>query len=84
MATRKSINISGTYVVHHKLYQVCLFHIRTKYSKKMKGRTESYFILFLKLNDHLTRCFNFGLRRIHPNGCRFEFNLKQKTKTKPF
>ena len=27
-----------------------------------KGRTESYFILFLKLNYHQTRCFSFGLR----------------------
>ena len=36
----------------------------------MKIRTESYFILFQKLNDHSTRCLNFGLRRIHPNDCK--------------
>ena len=42
--------------------------------KKMKFRTESYFILFLKINHHPTRCYNFGLRRIHPNGCKFELN----------
>ena len=43
-------------------------------SKKLKGRTESYFILFLKLNDHQTRCLNLELRRNHPNGCKFELN----------
>ena len=66
MATRKGIHISGTYVVHHKLY--VFFHICTFYSKKMKFRTESYFTLLLKFNDHPTRCFIFGLRRIHLNG----------------
>ena len=75
MATRKGISISEIYVVHHRLYfGVCLFHICTLYSKKLKGRTESYFILFLKLNDHPTRCFNFGLHRIHLSGCEFELN----------
>ena len=54
-----------------------LFHICTSYSKKLKGRTELYVILFLKLNDHPTRCFNFGLRRVHPNGCKFELNFKK-------
>ena len=54
-------------------------------SKKNEGRTESYFILFLNHNDHQTRCFNFGLRRIHPNGCKFDLNLnKNKSKTKPY
>ena len=70
MVTRKGINISVAYVVHHK-WEERLFYICTLYSKKLKGRTESYFILFLKLNDHPIRCSNFGLRRIHPNGCKF-------------
>ena len=29
----------------------------------MKGRTKSHFTFFLKLNDHPTRCFNFGLKQ---------------------
>ena len=75
MATRKGINISGNYAAPHKLYQICLFHIYicTLCFKKLKGRTKSYFILFLKLNDHPTRC----LSRIHPNGCMFELKVKQ-------
>ena len=84
MVTRKVINISGTYVVHHAI--LCLFDICTLYSKNLKGRTESHFILFLKLNNHPTRCFNFGLlRRIHLNCCKFELNYRiSKSKTKPF
>ena len=66
MATKKGINISGTYIVHHRLYEVCHFYTCTLYSKKLKGRTESYFILFFKLNDHPARYFIFGLRQIHP------------------
>ena len=49
LATRKGINISGHYVVS---INSIIFHVYTLNSKKMKGRTESYFILFLKLNDH--------------------------------
>ena len=64
MASRKDINISEHYVVSINAY--AFSYICTSYSKKMKGRAESYFILFLKLNDHQTRCFNFGLRRTHP------------------
>ena len=56
-------------------YIKCLIHVCTLYFKKLKGWTKSYFIFFLKLNDHPTRCFNFGLGRIHPNGCMFEFNF---------
>ena len=52
-------------------YTVC-----TLYSKKLKGQTKSYFILFLELNDHPTRCFYFGLRQILPNSCKFEMSLK--------
>ena len=73
MATRKGINISGHYVV--SISAVCLFiqlYMCTLHSKKLKDRTESNFILFLKLNDHPTRCSNFGFRRIHPNGCKFD------------
>ena len=70
MATKKGIQISGHYVVSINAV-IC-----TWYSNKMKGRTESYFILlFLILNDHPVRCFVFGLRRIHLNGCKFELNF---------
>ena len=43
MASRKGINISGHYVVSIKAmpFQRCTLN-----SKKLKGRTESYFILF--------------------------------------
>ena len=47
------------------------------HSKKLKGRAESYFILFLKINDHPTRCFNFGLRGIYPNDWKFDLNLRK-------
>ena len=76
MATRKGINISGNYAAPHNILPgTCFVHICTLYLKKLKGRTKSYFIFFLKLNDHPTRCFNFGLRRIHPSSCMFEFNF---------
>ena len=82
MASRKGINISGHDVVS---ISAMLFHICTLNSKKLKGRTESYFIMFKKLNDHPTRCFNCELRRIHHNGCKFELNCKKiKFKIKPF
>ena len=51
MATREGIHISGTYVVHHKLYDtincmtpyiVCLFHVMYFVFKKIEG-SESYF-----------------------------------------
>ena len=80
MASRMSINISEHYVVS---INATPFHICTLNSKKLKGRTESYLPLFLRLNDHQTRRFNFGLRRIHPNDCNFELNSnKFKFKTK--
>ena len=56
MVTRKGINIFGQYVVSIKA--IC--HFIYVFKKKMKCRTESCFILFLKLNGHPTRCFNFG------------------------
>ena len=43
MVTKKGINISGHYVVSMNAMP---FHICTLISKKMKGRTEWYFILF--------------------------------------
>ena len=67
MATRKGINVSGNYAAPH--YIECPVHICTLYLKKLIGRTKPYFTFFLKLNDHPTRCFNFELSRIHPNGC---------------
>ena len=51
MATRKGTNISGHYVVSINA-MICLIIYVPLNSKKMKGRTESYFKLFLKLNDH--------------------------------
>ena len=77
MATRKGIHIFGNYVVQHKLY---VFFTYILYS-----RTEAYFIMFLRLNDHPARCFSFGLRRIHPYGCKFEMNKKKSSlKQNPF
>ena len=43
MASRKGINISGYYVVS---INAMPFHICALNSKKLKGRTESYFIYF--------------------------------------
>ena len=73
MASRTGIHISGHYVVS---IIATSFYICTVNSRKLKGRIELYFILILKLSDHQTGCFNFGLvvRRIHPNGCKFESN----------
>ena len=71
MASRTGIHIFG----HYRLsINTIPFHICSLNSKKRKGRAESYFTLFLKLDDHETRYFNFGLRRIHPNGWKFELN----------
>ena len=74
MARRKGIKNSGK--------SICLFYICTLNYKNLKSWTESYFILFVKLKDHPTQNFNFGLRRIDPNGCKFElvcfvFKLRQ-------
>ena len=82
MATRKSIRLSGHYVVS---INALPFHVRILNSKKLEVRTQSYFILFLELKDHPTRYFNFGLRRFHLNGCRVSLNLilKDKPKTNP-
>ena len=73
MATRKGIYVSGNYAAPHILnslfiYVLCILN-------KMEGRTKSYFTFFLKLNDHPTRCFSFGMSRIHPNDCMFEFDF---------
>ena len=70
IGSRTGINISGHYVVS---INAITFHICTLNSKNLKGRTESYFILFFKLNDHQTRCFNFGLRRVHSNNVELNY-----------
>ena len=75
MATRKGINISEIYAAPHILHALLIIELYTLYLKKFKGRTKSYFILYLKINDHPTRRFNFGLSRIHLNGCMFELNF---------
>ena len=77
MATRKGIKISVHYVV--SINALCLFiYLNVLCILKLKGRTGSYFILFLNPNDPPTRCFNFGLlRRVHPNGGNFELNFKK-------
>ena len=67
MVTIKGINKSGHYVVP---INAVPFHIFILNSKKFRGRTKSYFVLFLTLNYHRTRRFNFGLRQIRPNGCK--------------
>ena len=71
MATIKGIHISRHYIVSINAMPIykCAFN-----SKTIKGRTESYFIYSLNLNDHSTRCFNFGSRLIHSNACKFELN----------
>ena len=75
MATKKGIQFSGHYVI--SIDTICLsIYICTLYSKKLKGRTKSYFILFLKLNDDPTRCFSSRSRRVYPNGCNFELKKK--------
>ena len=75
MATRRGINIFGNYAAPHISHALFIYQVCTLYFKKMKGRTKSYFTLFLKSNDHPTRCFIFRLSRIHPNGCMFELNF---------
>ena len=59
MMNRKGIQISGHSVVsiNDMPFPVCTLN-----PKKSKGWTELYFILFLRLNDHPTRRFDFGLR----------------------
>ena len=69
MASRKGINISGHYVVSINATRYAFSYMHFEFLKN-KGRTERYFILFLTLNDHQTRCFNFGLRRLYRNGCK--------------
>ena len=71
MASRNGIDISGHYVVS---INAMPFYLCTLKSKELKGRAESYFSLFLKLNGHQIRCFKFGLRRINLNGCKFELD----------
>ena len=36
MATRKGINISGTYVVHQTFYAFFIYQVCTLYSEKLK------------------------------------------------
>ena len=78
MASRKDMEISGHYVVS---INAMPFYICTLNYKKLKGWTEPYFIVFLKLNDHMTRWFNFGLRQIHPNSRKFVCLFFYKTKS---
>ena len=53
MASRTGIIISGHYVVLINATRYSMpFQICTLGSKNLKGWTESYFMLFLKLNDH--------------------------------
>ena len=49
IATRKGINISAHYDVSINAICFFIYVLCTEYSKKLKGRTESYFLLFLKL-----------------------------------
>ena len=51
---------------------------------KFERSNRIVFMLFGKFNDYQTLCFNFGLRRVHPNDCKFDLNgNKSKSKTKP-
>ena len=60
MATRKCIKISRNYAAPHILHAlfIHMYFVRQKIE-----RTDQivFFTFFLKLNDHPTRCFNFGL-----------------------
>ena len=71
MASRKGIEISRHHVV---LISAMHFRICILNSKKMKIEQNRTLYSFLKLNDHQTRYFNFGLRRIHPSGCKSELS----------
>ena len=82
MASRTGTNIFGLYYVVSINATGMPFHMCTLNSEKMKSRTESCFILFLKLNDHQIRCFNFGLLRCY--SCKFELMCnKFKSNTEP-
>ena len=70
MATRKGIRNSRNYVVHPRLYA---FFIYVLCILKNRNFGQIVFYIALELNDYPTRCLNFGLRRIHPNGCKFVF-----------
>ena len=53
MATSKGMNVSGNYVVHHKLF---FFHLCTLYLKQSNGRTKSLLLyvvvaVFFTLTD---------------------------------
>ena len=69
MVAIKGLKISGHYVLP---INAVPFHICILNSKKNRGRTKSYFVLFLTLNYHQTRRFNFGLRRFRLNDCKFK------------
>ena len=74
MATRKGINISGSYMPHPIYYMPCSYMYFVL--KKNERSERIVFYIIFKLIDHPTRCFYFGLlSRIHPNGCIFELNF---------
>ena len=77
MATRKGTNVFGNYIVHHILYAFFIYY-GVCVVKKVEGLDRIVFYIVFKLNDHPTRSFCFGLRRIHPNGGKFELNFKKK------
>ena len=85
MASRKGINIYGHYVRCIDKCYISFYIICTLYSKKLKGRAESYFILFLELNDHPAWCFYFGYVEFIPMAVSSNFFFfKIKSNTKPF
>ena len=73
MASRMGISISGHCVVSINAMSI---HICTLiFFRWTVGLNRTlYLVLFLKLNDNQTQCFNFGLRRIPPNSCKSELN----------
>ena len=73
MATRKRINISGNYAVPHILN--ALFTYVLYIVKKIERSDKIVFYILFKNQRPSDTCFNFGLSRIHPNGCMFELKF---------
>ena len=62
MASKKGKHISGDYVVS---INDMVFHTCTLNSKKLEGRTKSYFICVFKFNGHPTRQFGVVLHLLY-------------------
>ena len=72
---QKGHNIFPGTTPHPTYYMPCSY-LYFEFKKIERWDKIVFYILF-KLNDHPTRCFNFVLSRIRPNGCMFELNFKK-------